>query len=119
MALKEYLEESEIDKIEDDQKFMQEEYSALQAYCEVCGYEITDEDLNVIKARGLYDSFMECKSTYVQDLWEGFREKLDPGTERIEETWRQFPKGTDRFRIVQWFEEAFHMKETDLAAGII
>ena len=119
MALKEYLEETGIDKISDDQKFMEEEYNTVQTYCEICGYEITDEDLAVIRSRGLYESFMDCKSVYVLDLWEGFEEVLNSETEKIEEAWRQFPKGTDRFKIVQWFEEAFHMKETDLAAGII
>ena len=48
MSLVKYLEENEIDRIEDDQEFMEAEHDAIQTYCENCGYCIVDEDLSII-----------------------------------------------------------------------
>ena len=36
MSLVKYLEENEIDRIEDDQEFMEAEHDAIQTYCENC-----------------------------------------------------------------------------------
>lgn len=85
MSLKKYLKDNGIDHIEDDQEFMEEEYNAIQTYCKICGYSITDDDLKVIKSRGLEDSFINWKQTYVKNLWEEFGEiPMNPETEEIE-----------------------------------
>lgn len=65
MSLRKYLEENEIDQIEDDQEFMEEEYDAIKEYCENCGYSISDEDLEVIESRGLLDSFNYWKENLI------------------------------------------------------
>ena len=50
MSLIKYLKDNKIDEIEDDQEFEEIEYNAVQTYCEICGYSITNEDLMEIKS---------------------------------------------------------------------
>lgn len=115
MSLRKYLEDNKIDQIEDDQKFVEEEYSAVQTYCEICGYSITNDDLDVIVSRGLEDSFINWKHTYVKDLWEEFGEvSMNPETEEIEEPWKHFLPGTRREDIWHWFEEQFDVTVAEL-----
>lgn len=57
MSLIKYLEDNGIDQIEDDQEFMEAEYNAIQTYCENCGYNLSSDDISVIKSRGLEESF--------------------------------------------------------------
>ena len=115
MSLRKYLEDNKIDQIEDDQEFMEEEYNAIQTYCEICGYSITDEDLEIIKSRGLEDSFINWKQIYVKDLWEEFGEvPMNPETEEIEEPWRYFLPETHREDIWYWFEEQFDISVAEL-----
>ena len=61
MSLITYLKENEIDDIEDDQEFMEVEYDAVRTYCEICGYVITTVDLEIVKSRGLEESFINWK----------------------------------------------------------
>lgn len=61
MSLRKYLEDNKIDQIKDDQEFVDAEYDAIQAYCEMCGYSITEDDLEVIQSRGLEESFINWK----------------------------------------------------------
>lgn len=58
MSLNKYLEDNKIDQIADDQEFMEAEYDTIRTYCEICGYSISDEDLEVIMSRGLDGSFI-------------------------------------------------------------
>lgn len=58
MTLAKYLEENEIDQIEDDQEFIEAEYEAIREYCKDCNCSISDEDLDIIKSRGLEESFL-------------------------------------------------------------
>ena len=67
MSLQRYLEEIKIDEIEDDQEFMEAEYNAIQTYCEDCGYSITGDDLDTIRARGLEEAYMEWEQTYTEN----------------------------------------------------
>lgn len=100
MSLKKYLEDNKIDLIKGDQEFMEAEYNAVQTYCEICGYSITEEDLSVIKSRGLEESYLESKQIYVKDLWEDFGEvPMNSDTEEIEEPWRHFLPETHRKEI--------------------
>lgn len=71
MSLKKYLEDNRIDSIKDDQKFMEAEYNAVQTYCEICGYVITDTDLETIKSRELEESFIIWKQIYETDIYGG------------------------------------------------
>lgn len=108
MSLRKYLEDNKIDQIENDQEFMEAEYNAIQTYCENCGYSITEADLNIVKSRGLEDSFINWKQIYVKDLWEDFGEvPMNPDTEEIEVPWMHFVPGTHREEIWHWFEEQF------------
>lgn len=110
MSLRKYLEDNKIDNIKDDQKFMETEYDAVQTYCEICGYSITNEDLEIIKSRGLEESYINWKQVYVKDLWEEFGEvPMNPETEEIEEVWKYFLPGTHREEIWHWFEEQFNV----------
>lgn len=115
MSLREYLEDHKIDQIEDDQEFMEEEYNAIQSYCEICGYSITDDDLEMIKSRGLEENFINWKHVYIKDLWEEFGEvPMNPETEEIEESWKNFLPGTHREDIWHWFEEQFGINVAEL-----
>lgn len=108
MSLVKYLKENKIDEIEDDEEFEEIEYNAIQTYCEICGYSITNEDLMEIRSRGLEESYANWKDTYVKDLWEDFGEvPMNPETEEIEEPWKLFLPGTYREKIWHWFEEQF------------
>lgn len=119
MSLRKYLEDNKIDQIEDDQKFVEEEYSAVQTYCKMCEFSITDADLDVIVSRGLEDSFINWKQTYVKDLWEEFGEiPMDPETEEIEESWKHFIPGTHREDIWHWFEEQFDISVAEDLLGL-
>ncbi len=68
MSLRKYLEDNKIDSIEDDQEFMEAEYDAVKTYCEICRYSITNEDLKIIKSRGLEESYINWKQVYIKDL---------------------------------------------------
>lgn len=115
MSLKKYLEENKIDQMEDDQEFMEIEYNVIQAYCENCGYYITNEDLCAIKSRGLEESFLNWKEAYVKDLWEEFGDiPMNPDTEEIEEPWKHFLPGTHREDIWHWFEDQFNVSVAKL-----
>ncbi len=82
MSLRKYLADNRIDQIEDDQEFMESEYNAVQTYCEIIEYLITDDDLETIKSRGLEESFINWKETYLKDLWEELGEvPMNPETE--------------------------------------
>lgn len=110
MSLKKYLEDNQIDQIEDDGQFVEEEYTAIQTYCENCGYVLDSDDISVIKGRGLGDNFDFWKETYVKDLWEEFGDvPMDPETEEIENPWKHFLPGTHREDIWHWFEETFNV----------
>lgn len=115
MSLRKYLEENRIDQIEDDQEFVEAEHDAIQTYCEICGYSITDEDLKTIKSRGMEECFADWKETYVKDLWEEFGEiPMNPETEEIEEPWKHFLPGTHREDIWYWFEDQFGISVAEL-----
>ena len=119
MSLKKYLEENGIDQIENDQEFVEAEYDAVQTYCEICGYLISDTDLEVIKSRRLEESFINWKQTYVEDLWIDFGEvPINPETEEIEESWRHFIPGTQREDIWHWFEEQFDISVAEDLMGL-
>lgn len=115
MSLKRYLKDNNIDQIKNDQEFMEAEYNTIQTYCEICGYSITNDDLAVIKSRGLEEIFKNWKDVYVKDLWEEFGEvPMNPDTEEIEEPWKQFLPGTHREDIWHWFEEQFNISVAKL-----
>ncbi len=119
MSLRKYLEDNKIDNIKDDQEFMEAEYDAVQTYCEICGYLITNEDLEIIKSRGLEESYINWKQIYVKDLWEDFGEvPMNPETEEIEEEWHEFPIGTHREEIWHWFEEQFNVSVAEDLMGL-
>lgn len=59
---------------------------------------------------------------YVMDsikmLWRDFGNvPMDPKTERIEEAWHGFKKGTHREEIWHWFEDTFDISVGDLMSG--
>ena len=68
VSLRKQLEDSKVDQIEDDQEFVEAEYDVIQTYCEICGYSITEDDLIIIKSRGLEECFMDWQETYIKDL---------------------------------------------------
>lgn len=93
MTLRKYLEDNRTDQIKEDQEFMEAEYHAVREYCGACGYLITDADLEVIKARGLEESFTNWKAAYMEEFGELL---VNPHTEATEEAWQHFPPGTHR-----------------------
>ncbi len=115
MSLRKYLDENKIDQIEDDQEFVESEYTAIQTYCENCGYVLDQDDIEVIKDRGLKTSFDFWKETYVKDLWEEFGDvPMNPDTEEIEKPWKHFLPGTHMEDIWHWFEEQFDISVAEL-----
>lgn len=110
LTLKQYLEDNGIDQIKEDQAFMEAEYHAVREYCEACGYLMDGADFDVIRARGLEESFNDWKTAYVEELWEEFGEvPMNPDTEETEVLRRHFPPGTHREEVWHWFEESFDL----------
>lgn len=119
-GLTKYLEELKIDQIENDQKFYETEYTAIQTYCENSGYSITDEDMAEIRRRGLGCSYYNWKMVYVKDLWDDLGDvPMNPETEEIEQQWRHFPPGTFREDIWHWFEEEFDISVAEIITSSI
>lgn len=51
----------------------------------------------------------------IKNLWHEFGDvPMNPDTEEIEEAWRNFPSGTHREDIWNWFEEEFNIRVYDL-----
>lgn len=110
MSLSEYIEKLKIDEIEDDTSFCEEEYNAVHAYCDGKHYNLSENDMNTIVARGLEDSFNVWRNNYIIELWREFGDvTMNPETECIEEKWHGFPVGTHREVIWHWFEVAFNV----------
>ena len=49
---------NDLNNIEDDEEFMLAEYSAAQTYCEEHNFELSNNDLEELEARGLMESFV-------------------------------------------------------------
>lgn len=47
----------EVDKIEDDDKWLEAEHDTVQQYCEDKNYEMTEDEMETIRSRGLEESF--------------------------------------------------------------
>ena len=115
MSLRKYLKVNKINQIEDGQEFEEAEYTAIQTYCENCGYIIGSDDIAIIKERGLENSYDFWRDNYVHDLWEEFGEvPMNPDTEEIEKSWKHFLPGTHREDIWHWFEEQFDISVAEL-----
>lgn len=60
--LKELL--KEIDKIEDDQEFMERENDFVREYCIEHDFNLSDDDMNEIENRGLSDGYEFWKNEF-------------------------------------------------------
>lgn len=58
----------EVDKIEDDDKWLEEEHDTVQQYCEDRNYKMTKDEMETIRARGLEESF---------ENWVEFKEMME------------------------------------------
>lgn len=58
----------EVDKIEDDDKWIEKEYDTVQQYCEDKNYVMTEDEMETIRSRGLEESF---------ENWVEFREMME------------------------------------------
>ena len=62
----------EVDKIEDDDKWLEAEHDTVQQYCEDKNYEMTEDEMETIRSRGLEESFeswIEFKEMMEEWLW--------------------------------------------------
>lgn len=62
--LKKLIEESGIDNIKNDEDFMEEENELIREYCINSNFNLSEEDLDVIKNRGLLDSLEYWKNEF-------------------------------------------------------
>ena len=58
----------EVDKIEDDDKWLEAEHDTVQQYCEDKNYEMTEDEMETIRSRGLEESF---------ESWIEFKEMME------------------------------------------
>lgn len=61
----------EVDKIEDDDKWLKVEYDTVQQYCEDKNYEMTEDEMETIRSRGLeepFESWVEFKEMMEEEL---------------------------------------------------
>ena len=63
--LKELLES--VDKIEEDETWMREEYETARDYCRSHQFKLSAEDQKELKGRGLYDFVEDWKMEQEQD----------------------------------------------------
>ena len=56
-----------IDSIEDDEEFCNEEYRAVKRYCYEKCFELDKNDISIIKGRGLYDAYEIWKEDFNTD----------------------------------------------------
>ena len=47
----------EVDKIEDDEEWIEAEHDTVQQYCEDKNYKMTEDEMKTIRSRGLEESF--------------------------------------------------------------
>lgn len=62
--LKKIIEESGIDNIKDDEEFMEEENELIREYCINSNFNLSEEDLDEIKNRGLLDALEYWKNEF-------------------------------------------------------
>lgn len=62
--LKKIIEESGIDNIKNDEEFMEEENELIREYCINSNFNLSEEDLNEIKNRGLLDALEYWKNEF-------------------------------------------------------
>lgn len=76
-------------------------------YCALCGSQ---------RCGGVDDAdFRNGCRYYIDELWSEFGDvPMNPATECIEESWRDFPAGTHREDIWHWFENTFNVSVHDL-----
>lgn len=62
-----------------------------------------------------YGELLDLQSKTARDLWSEFGDVPIDNNDAIETDWYSFKKGTNRFEIWQWFENAFKISiEKDL-----
>lgn len=62
----------DVDKIEDDNKWLETEHDAVQQYCEDKNYKMTEDEMETIRSRGLEESF---------ENWVEFKELMEENDE--------------------------------------
>jgi len=83
-------------------------------------YHVSDEEIEndpvfdgeckscyaLYKLRGLAEeeNYLELSDEELEELWVSFGDVPINDRDEIEETWRQFSKGTSRFIVWQWFD---------------
>lgn len=67
---------SDIDKIEDDQEFMETENDFIRDYCIEHNFALSEENMNEIKNRGMEDAFEFWKNEFeTMAITEEFRNR--------------------------------------------
>lgn len=62
----------DVDKIEDDNKWLEKEHDTVQQYCEDKNYKMTEDEMETIRSRGLEESF---------ENWVEFKELMEENDE--------------------------------------
>lgn len=57
---------AEVDKIEDDEKWLEIERDTVQQYCEDKNFEMTEDEMETIRSRELEDFFYDWKDNKLQ-----------------------------------------------------
>ena len=62
---------AEVDKIEDDEKWLEEERDTVQQYCEDKNFEMTEDEMETIRSRELEDFFYDWKDDWEDNQLQG------------------------------------------------
>lgn len=58
---------AEVDKIEDDEKWIEAERDTVQQYCEDKNFQMTEDEMETIRSReldGYFEMWLECKERF-------------------------------------------------------
>lgn len=55
---------NELSSITDDQEYMEREFEVVREYCKECNFELSEDELKIIRAIGLEDWIADWRNEY-------------------------------------------------------
>ncbi len=95
-SLKEYLQEKEVDKIQDDEEFMKTEFETVRDWCTEHKFNLSPEDEAEIQSRGLGSAMEDLKES-----WSSKPSVLEKLQEKTDETSRTSEKSKAKNKNVE------------------
>lgn len=103
----------EVDRIEDDQEFSDEEYETIQNYCINKKFELSDDDMEVIHSRYFDASFENWKEFYAEPFYteEWYEEDILDAAKELETELSKADIEIIKKQIAAAFDDKSHRNE--------